>query len=562
VAASEGLRETLEHISQRIQHWTTTFWDMFTGDEGETAAHTQGTRSGQGGRSRRQLSPMPSGAIIDNYSVVARVYPLPYSNYYEVYDLTCRSCGKRNQPDAPPPLCAHCQQPIMAHLVHESANTGGDLNIKELMALSSGSPYIIPHQRVCYQEDRTYVWLPLPLQWGSLAKVRLPLEASQAALWGQQIGAALATLNANGYYGLPLTSLEKIIIENGAARLADLTDCHRPRAGYTEAEQRRGPYFLARILYYLLTGRDLVKEREPAAIPEPLQTVIQQGIRGDYQNIEEMVADLSTPRAQDDYGFSLKPVSGKASSPGRVRQNNEDSLLAFEMTRVQESQGVPLSFYVVADGMGGHQAGEIASRTVNNIVTERILNAQVIPGLSLATRRLDNTPNMVLDAAVRQANEVLYAEAQARGNDMGTTLTATLIIGNVATIANVGDSRTYLLRGSTLRQISKDHSLVASLVAAGMLRPEEVRGHPQSNQIYRTLGAKPQVEVDIFTETLQRGDRLILCSDGLWEMVSDEEIAQAVITTSSPQAACDALIRSANRAGGHDNVTVIVIKLE
>jgi protein phosphatase len=145
---------------------------------------------------------------------------------------------------------------------------------------------------------------------------------------------------------------------------------------------------------------------------------------------------------------------------------------------------------------------------------------------------------------------------------MGTTLTAALVIGDAATIANVGDSRTYLWRNGVLRQVTRDHSLVASLVQAGMVKPEEVRGHPQRNQVYRTLGVKPDVEVDIFTETLQRGDRLILCSDGLWEMVGDAEIGRTVGQARSPQEACRTLIQQANKAGGKDNVTVIVVKME
>ncbi len=266
--------------------------------------------------------------------------------------------------------------------------------------------------------------------------------------------------------------------------------------------------------------------------------------------------------ASGDYGAGLKPISGKASDVGRVRQNNEDSLIAFEFTKVQESRGVPIGFYVVADGMGGHRAGEIASRTVNKVITEKVLQAEVIPGLAFATRKLDETPGGVLASAVKEANRILHDLAQKQGSDMGTTLTAALIIGDTATVANVGDSRTYLWRGGLLRQITRDHSLVASLVQAGMLKPEETRAHPQRNQVYRTLGVKPDVEVDIFTETLQRGDQLILCSDGLWEMVDDAGIARTVARARTPQEACHALIQQANKAGGEDNVTVIVVKME
>jgi protein phosphatase len=266
--------------------------------------------------------------------------------------------------------------------------------------------------------------------------------------------------------------------------------------------------------------------------------------------------------ARSDYGLGLKPISGKVSDAGLMRPINEDSLIAFEFTKIQESRGVPIGFYVVADGMGGHKSGEIASRTVNKIITEKVLNAEVIPGLSFATRKLDETPGNVLVTAIKEANRTLHGLARAQGSDMGTTLTAALIIGDTATVANVGDSRTYLWRNGVLRQITRDHSLVASLVQAGMVKPEEARGHPQSNQVYRTLGVKAEVEVDIFDEALQPGDCLVLCSDGLWEMVSDAEMGRIVGRARSPQEACRTLIQKAKDAGGDDNITVIMVRMD
>lgn len=310
----------------------------------------------------------------------------------------------------------------------------------------------------------------------------------------------------------------------------------------------------------------------PGALAEAAESV-GSTLSGTWQVVTGMVRNLlsggvdsgrvaPTGAQPGDYILGVKPISGKDSNIGNVRQVNEDSLVVLEVTRVQESRGVPLGFYVVADGMGGHKAGEIASRTVNKIVTEKVLNAEVIPGLASTTRKLDETPASVLIGAIQEANRVLNTAARRQDSDMGTTLTAALIVGDTVTIANVGDSRTYLWRNGVLRQVTKDHSLVASLVEAGIVQPSEVREHPQRNQVYRSLGTKPDVDPDIFVETLQRGDRLILCSDGLWEMVQDAEISRIVGRARSPQEACRALIQKAKDAGGDDNITVIVVKLE
>jgi serine/threonine protein phosphatase PrpC len=218
--------------------------------------------------------------------------------------------------------------------------------------------------------------------------------------------------------------------------------------------------------------------------------------------------------------------------------------------------------------MGGSQAGELASADVVKAVVQHIqenLNMlQSAPKLKRSTVRLDNvvTPGEVLQQAVQHANQELYKIRKGTGADRGTTITAALVVGDTCAIANVGDSRTYLYHNGEMRQISRDHSLVASLLAAGMIKAEEVRSHPQRNQIFRQLGDKTTAEIDIFAATLTAGDRLLLCCDGLWEMVLDAEIVQILRQAPSPQAACDRLVEAANRAGGDDNISVIIVSLE
>ncbi len=511
-------------------------------------------------------TPLAAGEMIEDRYVVLKPYPLPHSNYYDVYDLQCGKCDQRSQP-TPAGICSHCQTLLPRFLLRESRESReeaiGNLSDPELIQLSQSNPFVVPHYQIRRYGDRVFIWLRFPTQWRSLAKVKTPVPTDQIITWGQNIAGALAGLAGYAYYDPHPSGIEKIIIEGGTARLADLTSCRRGETDKPDVGVQRDTYFLACILYRLLTGKNLVREGQNiASAPQPLRAVIERAVRGEYRTVDEMLVDLNRYGVKDDYGLSLKPTSGKASDPGRERQNNEDSLMVLELTRVQESRGVPIGLYVVADGMGGHQAGEIASRTVNKIITERVLNAEVIPGLKFSTRRLDETPEGVLRSAIQESNRMLYHQARAKSSNMGTTLTAALLIGDTATIANVGDSRTYLLRRGELKQITSDHSLVASLVAAGVIKPEEMREHPQRNQIYRNLGDKPEVEVDTFIEPLQRGDFLILCSDGLWEMVSDVEIRRQVQSAATPQAACDELIRQANATGGEDNITVIVVKLE
>jgi len=245
---------------------------------------------------------------------------------------------------------------------------------------------------------------------------------------------------------------------------------------------------------------------------------------------------------------------------GQARAHNADMVNAISFDGDWNGQPVSIGFYLVADGMGGYSNGDLASRTASQVMTDCIV--EVSPD---SRRRLKlaagETPAELLAQATQRANKALLDHRQTKG-DLGSTVTTALVVGDVATIGNVGDSRAYLLRAGRLGQITRDHSLVARLVETGRITPEEARTHPQRNMIYRSLGDKPEVEVDIFTSKLERGDVLLLCSDGLWEMVTDDEILRIIESARDPQKACDALIEAANRAGGEDNIGVIVVEME
>ena len=224
------------------------------------------------------------------------------------------------------------------------------------------------------------------------------------------------------------------------------------------------------------------------------------------------------------------------SDVGQVREANEDSYL------VQE----PL--FVVADGMGGHAAGDVASQ----MAVETLM------------KDIDTSSNVSRDSlvnAVRHANEVIFKESQgnAERSGMGTTCTLIFVRGGEARIAHVGDSRAYLLRAGSLSQITDDHTLVNRMVKEGRLRPEDAERHPQRSIITRALGVDSNVKVDYKTLELQEGDRLLICSDGLSSMLDSAAIERALIEYSEPDAATDRLIELANEAGGEDNITVVLI---
>ncbi len=252
------------------------------------------------------------------------------------------------------------------------------------------------------------------------------------------------------------------------------------------------------------------------------------------------------------------------SHPGRVRDGNEDSVLFIQLSGLLAGTPSPvlgpeLGFFAVADGIGGHDRGEIASCRVLQHLAAGVMD-RVFKRLILTGRGADESwMERALRECVLAANVELLALQRANHSDMGTTLTAALIVDGRAMVANIGDSRTYLWRDAVLEQITRDHSLVATLVAAGRLEPEAVYTHDQKGMIYRSVGEASDLRVDTFALSLRPGDRLVLCSDGLWEMVRDDGLAATLRAVTEPQAVCDRLVDEANRAGGEDNISVLVV---
>jgi serine/threonine protein phosphatase PrpC len=259
---------------------------------------------------------------------------------------------------------------------------------------------------------------------------------------------------------------------------------------------------------------------------------------------------------------SFRLLVGQRSDPGKVRELDEDSLFVLTLSPTYESRTGPvLGLFAVADGMGGHAGGEVASRMALQAVTDRVMRTVILPEIAGELVWEDDILAFLRQATIA-ANDTVYLARQKRENDMGTTLTTVLIRDDRLFLAHVGDGRIYRFSADGLEQLTTDHSVVASMIAEGQAKPEEIYTHPHRSIVYRCIGDKPVVEVDTDLLPLTVGDRLILCCDGLWEMVRDEGIEDVMMQEADPQAACDLLVRRANAAGGEDNISVILVQLE
>ena len=229
---------------------------------------------------------------------------------------------------------------------------------------------------------------------------------------------------------------------------------------------------------------------------------------------------------------------------GILREMNQDYFFASD-----EPVGNLPNLYIVADGMGGHKAGDYASR----YTTQRIVAS--------VSRNPGDEPVTILKEAIETANKLLITESaeEESKRGMGTTLVAATVIGRHLVVANIGDSRLYIINRD-IRQITRDHSLVAEMVRIGEVPVSEARKHPDKNIITRAIGAGDDVDADFFEVDLNEGDRILICTDGLTNMVEDKDIRDIVLQNITLEERVELLVRTANRNGGKDNITVMMIE--
>lgn len=251
-------------------------------------------------------------------------------------------------------------------------------------------------------------------------------------------------------------------------------------------------------------------------------------------------------------------VVGCGHSVGKLRDQNEDAFFTLTTNLVSDTTQLPFGLYMVADGMGGHQHGEVASGVCVRAMANYVVRKLYIQLFGLENNSSDETLQEIMLSGALEAHQSIQKEAQGGG----TTLTAALLLGNQMTIAHIGDSRAYLIHSDGKMQlITHDHTLVKRLEELGHITSEEAASHPQRNVLYRALGQGEPVEPDIATIPIPKSGYLIICSDGLWGVVSEGEMFNIIATSPDPQQACQLLIEAANNAGGPDNISVIVVHM-
>ena len=280
------------------------------------------------------------------------------------------------------------------------------------------------------------------------------------------------------------------------------------------------------------------------------------------------IAELTTAPLSED---QLEPVTtglpkleppqlivGSSRSVGQQREHNEDSLFTFTATLAGNTTVIPFGVYIIADGMGGHQFGEVASEVAVRAMSKYLINKLYHPIFGVVPESPNESLQEIMQQGVFEAHQAVIKQAPGGG----TTLTAIVILGNRMTIAHVGDSRAYsVYLDGRMQVLTRDHSLVKRLEELGQITAEEAEIHPQRNVLYRALGQPKPFEPDVTTAPLPQPGYVLICSDGLWGLVSDAEMFRLIAAAPSPHRACQGLIDAANAAGGTDNITAVLVRM-
>lgn len=267
--------------------------------------------------------------------------------------------------------------------------------------------------------------------------------------------------------------------------------------------------------------------------------------------VEEKTVPIPLPIYPSQY------LIGCGQSVGKQRDHNEDSLFAFNTVLAGEEDNLPIGLFIIADGMGGHQHGEVASKVAIRSMADLLMQKLVMPNIVLQPEEQEGSVQEYMRTGVELAQAAVVKEVPGGG----TTLTAAFSMGDQVTIAHVGDSRAYFITmDKQIQVLTRDHSLVRRLQELGQLTDKEAAVHPQRNVLYRAIGQAEPFEPDINTHQFPRPGYLLICSDGLWGVIDDPAILKIVVNSTCLAQACKELVDAANDAGGPDNISAILVK--
>jgi serine/threonine protein phosphatase PrpC len=455
----------------------------------------------------------------------------------------------------PEKFCTQCGYPLddrpLLFLLQET-DTDKFSYIKHVMELNLVHPNIFP-PIAAFQQDlagSTHYYLATPFS----DDLPTQPEISEVLRWGTQLAEALDYLQSKGVIFGDKVDSSCIGIFESKAVWRNFTSV-RILPMLTDREKINNMRSLVMAMYSIMTGKNEYSQ-EPY-LPAELNSLFEKVLIGEgVTNGAELIQQIELAKKGGLERLVLDFQVGRRSNPGKVRTLNEDSLLSIEHSTIQQGTIRPCGLFAIADGMGGHAAGDLASSLVINTIAKKAMSEIV----ALQKPEFENYTDWLKDT-VQRANQAVYEAREKAGNDMGSTLVLCLLIGSQAYLTHQGDSRAYLVNQDNIQQLTTDHSLVQHMVSTGQISVDEARFHPQRNVIYRSLGDKTIAEVDCISQQLFPHDRLLLCSDGLTNLLNDTQLHEIVMHASSPQVACDRLIEAANSAGGEDNISVILIEV-
>lgn len=505
------------------------------------------------------------GAVVGSYSILRFIDAAGEHNGY-----LARVAGDDDISATP--------NPQELHLRLIEGVTGGLETIRALEALQLRHPRLLALRDFFTQNERDYAVLDIPGDtWPVTPQTQFTAEEALAI--GVIIGEVLIFLHSRGVAHTHIDPAHIVIVNNGVYLAGIETAANVINAGAGAAELfRQDANQLAGMIGTLTETTTDTSPTSDAAI-----AIAARGTAHEYTRIEDILTDcvhaLPDGLPQLSEAAATAPMAievGHATTVGLIRQQNQDSIGVLTMEVIDDQLSAsPGGIFLVADGMGGEAQGEVASRIAARMIVAEVARRflspaaratasdspvnESQPGDAVTMMHLDSIASLV--EAFRSANARIRNMARRLEKASGTTTSALMLFGHEALLGHVGDSRVYLLRGSELHQLTKDHSLVQKLIDLGQYNPVESPFSVPRNYLYRSLGQTDDLEVDTRVLKVGIGDTFMICSDGLWDLVLDPEIREIMLNEPTPTSIAEALVRRANAAGGHDNSTAVVVRL-